>query len=59
MEIGEKGWKKYTSKETGGHDFQIDLGVALMKRAIEMDWDGTSRKTKPKWMRREVPVPCN
>lgn len=59
MEIGERGWKKYTSKETGRHDFQIDLGVALMKRAIEMDWDGTSRKTKPKWMRREVPVPCN
>ena len=33
MEMGEKGWKKYTSKETGRHDFQIDLGVALMKRA--------------------------
>ena len=37
--IGDAKWKKYLDKNSGRHDFQIDLEIALMNREIEMDWD--------------------
>ena len=46
--IRESEWGRYLKKEFGRHDFQIDLGMALLNRAIEWDWDGSSKK--PGWM---------
>jgi hypothetical protein len=46
--IRESKWGRYLKKEFGRHDFQINLGMALLNRAIEWDWDGTSKK--PGWM---------
>ena len=55
--LGKPEWKKYTSKNSGRHDFQVDLAIALMNYAIEQDWDGGSEK--PSWMRQRAFVPCN
>ena len=52
-----KEWGRYLKKEFGRHDFQINLGMALLNRAIEWDWDGTSKK--PGWMRQSPVLPCN
>ena len=38
--IGKPGWKKYSNKHTGRHDFQIDLAISLINYAIEKEWDG-------------------
>ena len=35
-----KQWEKYKSKHNGRHDFQIDLGLALLAYGIGLDWDG-------------------
>eukprot|EP00984_Skeletonema_dohrnii_P004810 scaffold1689_cov99-Skeletonema_dohrnii-CCMP3373.AAC.1 len=35
MGIGKEEWKKYLDKNDGRHDFQIDLGIALLNYAIE------------------------
>ena len=48
---------KYYSKNSGHHDFQIDLGVALLNYGIDLDWDGESKK--PDCMRQVAPVPCD
>ncbi len=55
--IRESKWGRYLKKELGRHDFQINLGMALLNRAIEWDWDGTSQK--PGWMRQSPVLPCN
>ena len=55
--LGKPEWKKYTSKNSGRHDFQIDLAIALINYAIEQDWDGGSER--PSWMRQKAFVPCN
>ena len=49
-------WKKYLKRSTGRHDFQIDLGLALINRGIEWDWP--EGKPRPEWMRRRGLVPC-
>ena len=49
--------KKYTSKNSSRHDFQINLAIALMNYAIKQDWDGGSER--PSWMRQKAFVPCN
>ena len=35
--IRESEWGRYLKKEFGRHNFQIDLGMALLNRAIEWD----------------------
>ena len=57
--IGQEGWKKYQSKNNGRHDFQIDLGIALLNRAISWDWDGKSMQSMPEWMRQGNFLPCD
>ena len=49
-------WKKYASKNIGCHDFQIDLGIALLNHGIGLDWDGDER---PDYVRVGELVPCN
>ena len=55
--LGKPEWKQYNSRDTGRHDFQIDLAIALMNYAIEQDWDGVPKR--PSWMRQKAFVPCN
>ena len=40
--IGDPKWNKYRNKNYGRHDFQIDLGMALLNYAISISWDGGS-----------------
>ena len=56
-DIGPVRWKRYLSKHAGRHDFQIELGIALLNRAIELDWNGVGKK--PGWMRQTTLVPCD
>ena len=53
--IGLSWWSWYLSKHNGRHDFQIDLGIVLLNRAIQMDWNGIG--PKPKWMRQTALIP--
>ena len=55
--IGDPKWKKYGSKHNGRHDFQIDLGLALLNYAIALDWDGSLER--PEYMRQKEFVPCD
>ncbi len=55
--IRESEWSRYLKKEFGRHDFQINLGMSLLTRAIEWDWDGKLKK--PGWMRQSPVLPCN
>ena len=43
LPIGKE-WKKYRSKNSGRHDFQIDLGIAILNYAISLEWDGNSKR---------------
>jgi hypothetical protein len=45
------------NKESGRHNFQIDLGFVLLKRGIKWDWD--RKLKKPSWMRQKPIVPRN
>ena len=48
--------EKYASKNIGRHDFQIDLGIALLNQGIRLDWDGDER---PAYVQVGELVPCN
>ncbi len=50
-------WIRYLKKEFGRHDFQINLGMSLLTRAIKWDWDGKSKKQG--WMRQSPVLLCN
>jgi hypothetical protein len=50
-------WGGYLNKESGRHDFQIDLGIALLNRGIE--WDSDGKSNKPSWMGQKLVMPCN
>ena len=54
--IARDEWKKYASKNIGRHDFQIDLGIALLNHGLGLDWDGDER---PDYVRVGELVPCN
>lgn len=55
--IGIDGWADYSKDiQDGRKDFQIDLGMSLIKYAIELDWKGERR---PDWMRQGEFVPCD
>ncbi len=56
--VGAKEWKKYTNRHYGCRDFQVDLGIALLNHAIELEWMDTS-KPRPDWMRQSTLVPCD
>jgi hypothetical protein len=56
LDLGLKKWKSYSNKNGGRKKFQIDLGMALLNYAIEMDWDDENR---PRWMRQSEFVPCD
>ena len=49
-------WKRYKSKNNGRHDFQIDLGIALLNYGIGLDWVGDER---PDYMRTGEFIPCD
>ena len=49
--LGKPEWKKHTSKNSGRHDFQVDLAI------IKQDWDGGSERLS--WMHQKAFVPCN
>ena len=55
--IGDPKWNKYRNKNYGRHDFQIDLGMALLNYAISISWDGVSKR--PNWMRQGEFIPCD
>jgi hypothetical protein len=55
-------WKRYKGRKNGRHDFQIDLGLALIEMGIKMDWeDPFNEADKPKWMPQHMNfyVPCD
>ena len=54
---GKPKWKRYTSKNSGHHNFQVDLVLVLINCAIEQKWDRTSEW--PCWMRQLEFVPFN
>jgi hypothetical protein len=37
-------WGEYLKKESGRNNIQIDLGIVLLNRGIEWDWDGKLKK---------------
>ena len=44
-------WKVYKSKHNGRKKFQTHLGIALINKGIELDWEAPyEEETKPKWM---------
>ena len=49
VNIRQPEWNKYSNKNQGRHNFQIDLAIALINYAIEMEWDGESEWLD--WMR--------
>ena len=53
--LAKPAWKKYLCNVNGRHDFQIDMGLALMNRGIEYDWP--EGKPRPKWIRKRDVVP--
>jgi len=60
MQIGNKYWKKYCSKNGGRRRFQIDLAIELINHAIENEWENFEDDAKrPTWMRKGVLVPCD
>jgi hypothetical protein len=56
--IGKPEWKKYKSKNQGCHDFQIDLGIALLNYGIGLEWDEVSGK-RPSYMQKGAFKPCD
>ena len=52
-----KEWNRYRDKNFGRHDFQIDLGLALVNYAITLEWVGEDERTG--WMRKNSCVPCD
>jgi len=55
--VGCSDWNKYCKANNSRHDFQIDLGIALLNRVIELEWDGESN-ARPEWMCQGELVPC-
>ena len=56
-------WRKYSSKNGGREDYQIDLGIDLLNYAIQYDLDhkdelGYSGEY-PNWMRQGYLDPCD
>ena len=49
-------WKRYLNKNTGRHDFQIDLGIDLLNYGISLDWKGNKH---PSYMRTNQFIPCD
>ena len=37
-------WECYTTKNSGRHNFQVDLAMELINYAIEQEWDGVSEQ---------------
>jgi hypothetical protein len=53
-------WKKYTGKENGRKQFQLDLGIGLMEFGIRFDWgDMNDPDKKLKWTWQMKPYPCD
>jgi len=53
-------WRQFSSKDSGRYDFTMSLGVSLIKRGLEMDWDGplTDLKGRPAYARKMNLVLC-
>jgi len=55
-----KDWDKYKPKNYGHCYFQIELAIALMNYAVELDWkDPDNESTKPAGMCCRQLIPCN
>ena len=48
--VGKKEWRRYDDKNQGRHDFQIDLGIALMNYGISTEWKDTT-EARPNFIR--------
>jgi hypothetical protein len=46
--VGKAGWRRYDNKNSGQHDFQINLGIGLvpMKYGISLEWMTPLRRGK-------------
>ena len=56
--IGNPEWKKYLKRKSACHDFQIDLGIALLKYGIWLELGGKDESKRPYYMTREAFLPC-
>ena len=56
--IGNPEWKKYLKHKSAHHDFQIDLGIALLNYGIGLEWGGNDESKRPDYMTIEAFFPC-
>jgi hypothetical protein len=56
--VGKADWGRNNNKNNGQHDFQIDLGIALMNNGISLEWNDTTQ-TRPNFIRQTAFVPCD
>jgi hypothetical protein len=56
--VGKKEWRRYDDKNQGQHDFQIDLGIALMNYGISTEWKDTT-EARPNFIRQTAFLPCD
>ena len=57
-DIGNPEWKKYQKHKSACHDFQIDLGIALLNYGIGLEWGGKDESKRPEYITRDAFVPC-
>jgi hypothetical protein len=60
--IGPTKWKKYLNKNGGRGEFQVDLGIAVLNYATQLEWIDLT-KGGPSWIRQNsktwIPCDCN
>ena len=58
--IGETNWNKYSNKNGGRRQYQIDLGIEIINFGIDLDWpDPRNHKNKPRYINNRQLVPCD
>lgn len=55
--VGAEWWANYCGKD-GRYEFQIDLGLALIHRALQEAWPHPNHP-RPDWMRQAAFLPCD
>ncbi|CAJ1954086.1 unnamed protein product [Cylindrotheca closterium] len=59
-DLNRSKWKSFANKDTGRFEFQMTLGILLMKRGLEWDWKGDFKdpKGRPEYCRKTQWIPC-